>query len=181
MPSGASTNGPNRPKPEVLTSGADCRKSFCVVLDGIRSDVETPESFTIKFSLLTKTPISKMKHLVGKLPVPIWSGEGRSRAEHILVLIEEAGGKGSIVESGASALLKSPAKETADKLACNWCGFPLKEGDSHCEFCLTPVRETGKSTSHGERRKAAGAIPPKRLLCYILVLIVGIVVALATR
>jgi len=181
MPSGTNTSGTNQRKPDILGIGSNSRKSFCVVLDEIRSDVETHESFAIKFSLLTKTPISKMKHIVRKLPAPIWSGEGRTRAEHIIVLIEQAGGKGSIVESGVSALVKSPPKEAANKLTCNWCGFPVKEGDTHCEFCLTPVGETGKSETKREGRKTAPSIPPKRLLCYIIVLIAGIIVSLATR
>jgi len=181
MPSGTNTSGTNQRKPEMFGIGSDSRKSFCVVLDEIRSDVETHESFAIKFSLLTKMPISKIKHIVGKLPASIWSGEGRTRAEHILVLIEQAGGKGSIVESGASAHVESPPKEAANKLTCSWCGFPVKEGDTHCEFCVTPVGETGKSETKHEGRKAAASITPKRLLCYIVVLIVGIIVSLATR
>ena len=44
-----------------------------------------------------------MKHVVHRLPAPIWSGQGRSRAEQILALIEEAGGRGEIVETGSAA------------------------------------------------------------------------------
>ncbi len=103
MPSGAdaektATQGPAYPRESL-----DGQKSFRVILEDILSGIETTDSFAIKFSLLTKTPISKMKHVVRRLPAPIWSGQGRSRAEHILALIEEAGGKGTIVEVGGSA------------------------------------------------------------------------------
>jgi hypothetical protein len=181
MPSAANTNSAAGRGPDVLGAGEERRKTFCVILDEIRSDVETPESFAIKFSLLTKTPVSKMKHIASRLPATVWSGEGQSRARHILALIEEAGAKGRIVESAVNAVVANPPKETASKRACSWCGFPMKEGDTRCEFCMTPVGEAGKTEVPHENRKARRSIPPKRLLCYLIILIAGIVISLATR
>jgi hypothetical protein len=155
---------------------------YRVVLGGIRTEIETRDSFAIKFSLLTKTPLSKMKHLVGCLPVAIWSGAGRSRAESILALLEEAGGEGRIVEIGAEEAARGVVKEREGRLSCSWCGFPMKEGDTRCEFCMTPVGSVvGKDGSRRKIEKSAQGIPSKRLLCYGIILIVGIIVAILIR
>jgi hypothetical protein len=159
----------------------DGQKRFCVVLEEIRSDIETPDSFTIKFSLLTKTPISKMKHIVNNLPAPIWSGQGKSRAENILALIDEAGGRGSIVEGVSAALVKNSAKDAKNRMSCRSCGFPLKEGDTHCEFCMTPVADIEKGEFRRKGRGAAKIIARKRILCYVLILVAGIIFAIVTR
>lgn len=166
---------------DVPENWFDGQKRFCVVLEEIRSDIETPDSFTIKFSLLTKTPISKMKHLVSNLPAPIWSGQGRSRAENILALINEAGGRGSIVEGASVAVVKGSAKDAKNRMSCRWCGFPLKEGDTHCEFCMTMVADSKKGEFRWEKRRAANIIPHKRLLCYVLILVAEIIFAIVTR
>jgi hypothetical protein len=179
MPAG--TNGKETHRSDVPENWFDGQKKLCVVLEEIRSDVETPESFAIKFALLTKTPVSKMKHIVNNLPAPIWSGQGRSRADNILALIDEAGGRGSIIEGGSAALVKGSARDAKNRLACRWCGFPMKEGDTHCGFCLTPVVDAERSAFHWEVSKTANIIPPKRLLCYVLVLVVGIIFAIVTR
>jgi hypothetical protein len=177
----ATAGSKNAHRSDVPENWFDGQKRFCVVLEEIRSDVETPDSFAIKFSLLTKTPISKMKHIVSNLPAPIWSGQGRSRAENILGLIDEAGGRGSIVEGVSATLVKSSAKDAKNRMSCRWCGFPTKEGDTHCEFCMTPVGDIEKGECHWEGRGTANVIPPKRLLCYVLILVAGIVLAIVTR
>ena len=162
----------------------DSQKRFCVVLEEIRSDVETADSFAIKFSLLTKTPISKMKHIVKNLPAPVWSGPGRARAGNVLALIEEAGGRGNIVEGVSTAAAKGSAKNaknTKNRMICRSCGFPMKEGDTHCEFCMTPVGDVGKGVFHWEGRRAANGIPPKRLLCYVLLIVAVIIFAIVAR
>ena len=166
---------------DVPENWFDGQKRLCVVLEEIRSDIETPDSFAIKFSLLTKTPISKMKHIVNNLPAPIWSGQGRSRAENILALIDEAGGRGSIVEGVSAALVKGSAKDAKNRMSCRWCGFPLKEGDTHCEFCMTPVADIEKGEFRRKGRGAAKIIARKRILCYVLILVAGIIFAIVTR
>ncbi|MDD4856470.1 MAG: hypothetical protein PHD74_00030 [Candidatus Krumholzibacteria bacterium] len=156
--------------------------TYRVVVERIRTEIETPDSFAIKFSLLTKTPLSKMKHLVGCLPVPIWTGAGRSRAESILKLVEEAGGEGKVIEMRADEPAPVAAKEREARQSCGWCGFPLKEGDKYCGFCMTPVGEAGDNDPrHPRTPKRACGIPAKRLLCYVVVLIVGIIITMLIR
>lgn len=152
-------------------------KTFTVILDSLDGGVETPDSFAIKFSLLTRTPVTKVKHTIRRLPARIWSGEGRGRAERILAYIQEAGGNGRVIEGGArpapsaglaedraAALRENAAKgppavaerEQApkDRSACAYCGFPLGEGDRYCGFCRTPV---GAVPAPGDPELAAAA------------------------
>jgi hypothetical protein len=179
MPGG--TRDKNGHRSDVPENWFDGQKHYSVILEEIRPDVETPDSFAIKFSLLTKTPISKMKHIVSSLPTPIWTGQGTSRAENILALIEEAGGRGSIVEGEEATLVKGSSRAGKNRVSCRWCGFPIKAGDTHCDFCMTPVGDVEKEEIHWERGSAQAIIPPKRLLCYILILVAGVIFAIVTR
>ena len=172
------TQGPLYPRDTL-----DGQRSYRVILEDILSGIETTDSFAIKFSLLTKTPISKMKHVVHRLPAPIWSGEGRSRAEHILALIEEAGGKGSIVETGGApppptspAGPEGSAKPAVGKSTCRWCGFPMKEEETRCGFCMMTVRDVERSEHKSKATVRAKAVSRKRLICYAAVAVAGIII-----
>ena len=187
MPSGAdaektATQGPMYPRDTI-----DGQKSYRVILEDIASGIETTDSFAIKFSLLTKTPISKIKHIIHRLPAPIWSGRGRSRAEHILALIEEAGGRGSIVEIEGAAPASpvgagGPAKPAKSKPTCRWCGFPMKEEETRCGFCMMAVGDVEKSEHQPVPRRGAKVVSRKRLICYAAVLVAGIIIiALLSR
>ena len=136
-----------------------------------------------------------MKHVVHRLPAPIWSGQGRSRAEHILALIEEAGGRGKIVETGGDAPpAASPAgpadpaksaktdKSAKSKLACRWCGFPMKEDETRCGFCMMAVGNVERSAHTREPAERSKGISRKRIVFYAVILILGIIIAkLLTR
>ena len=182
MASGTNTNVNNAQRPVQSEDLFEGKKIFSVILEGIRSDVETRDTFTIKFSLLTKAPLSKMKHIVSSLPATVWTGPGLSRAKSVLALIEEAGGTGSIIENAAAAPAKASAEEPKSEHSCAWCGFPLKEGEALCGFCMTPVkdgaRKAERHNSSGTRLKGARW---KRFLLYGIILAVGIVVFLLLR
>jgi hypothetical protein len=186
------SSGPDAEKPGTQSAtypreSLEGEKLYRVVLEDIASGIETTDSFAIKFSLLTKTPLSKIKHVVHCLPATIWSGHGSSRAEHVLALIEEAGGRGKIVETGG-APPASPASHAApegsarpadtakSKSACRWCGFPMKEDETRCGFCMTAVGDVEKSEHQPEPRARARGISRKRLVCYTVFLVVGIMI-----
>jgi hypothetical protein len=182
MSSGHGAESRDSRKPIIPADMLGGQQRFRVVLESIRSELETSDSFAIKFSLLTKAPLPKIKHLMTNLPVPIWSGTGRSRAERILALVEEAGAVGSIVEVKTEAPAKVPVNEQKSKPICSWCGFPLRDGDTHCGFCMTPVGEAaGRGEPQRGRKKRRGIIPPKRLLCYAVILIVEIAILIIIR
>ncbi len=132
------------PNPHDFPAGTGTR-AYRVVLDDVSSGIETVDSFAIKFSLLTKSPLARMKHIARRLPATVWEGPGRPRAERVLSLIEEAGGKGRIVETGIAPSdaperrESSPKSVTAPSVApaCAMCGFPMKAGETRCGFCMT--------------------------------------------
>jgi len=158
------------------------QKSYCVILDEVRSDMETAESFAIKFSLLTKIPVTKTKHMMAKLPATIWAGFGHAKAENILSLIEEAGGVGRIIEGNTEALVRDSSKANKAHLTCRWCGFPLKEEELFCGFCMTPVHEGDHPGRHWVVERKLSGMPPRRLFVYIAVLIIGgIIITLLSR
>ncbi len=158
------------------------QKSYCVILDEVRADMETAESFAIKFSLLTKIPVTKTKHLMAKFPATIWTGFGHAKAENILGLIEEAGGVGRIIEGATEALVRDSSKAGKPHSICSWCGFPLKEGELFCGFCMTPVQESENSGRHWVVQTKLTGMPPRRLLLYVAILIIGgIVITLLSK
>lgn len=173
------------PDPLTLLDG---RKTYRVVIDDIASGMETSDSFAIKFSLLTRSPLSRMKHVVRRLPATVWSGTGRSQAERVLALIEEAGGKGRIVETGdapsaapATGEVQAKGEASAKPAAappagrsCAMCGFPMNDGETRCGFCRTPVGAAGRRGPHGKSAISVRAISRKRLALYGACLVVGL-------
>lgn len=179
--------------------------SFRVVIEGVRSEYETPESFAIKFGIATSQPVTKVKHMVRSFPVVIWEGENRATAAGILSLIEEAGGRGRIDEvgpaprpapRGASAPESSPRAQQPGGAAgrlqapgtpgcCPKCGFPAREGDEYCSFCMSPFEERlkHKVAEMAGIRPGVGhpAIPPRRLLIYVGILLAALLIDLIIK
>jgi hypothetical protein len=183
MSSGADGKRAATQDPIIPGDPPDAGESFRVVLEDVVSGFETADSFAIKFSLLAKIPVSKVKHVTRNLPATIWSGQGRSLAERVLSLIEEAGGKGKIVESRSAAPVASqpapakPAASAGSKHSCGWCGFPMKEGETRCGFCMTAVGEVAtKAERAQEPRTRARSALAKRLICGAAVLAAILVV-----
>lgn len=162
-------------------NAAERRKKYRVILEGIETEIETPESFAIKFSLACKVPVTKINHIMRKLPATLWVGQGKSRAQRLLSLIVEAGGIGRIVEEKPAVEEVAPEeKGKKDETVCLSCGFPLKEEDKFCEFCLTPVGEVKPSETHVKIARPP-AVPKSRLIFYIALIIVLFIIALALR
>jgi hypothetical protein len=162
----------------------DLEKSvrYKVVLDGVRTEVETHASFALKFSLLASLPVTKIKHMTKNLPATVWKGQGKSRAFNLLNLIEEAGGTGRVVEEEYSPDMERVAGgDGAKGRACPQCGFPLKEEDLFCSFCLTPVDEAKRESLHIAFPRGRNAAAVYRCLFIILLGAIAIILALALR
>ena len=146
--------------------------------------METIESFALKFAVLMRLPVTKVKHMVSRLPNTIWTGKKRSKANTLLELIEEAGGIGRVVEkfeqpakSGESEKAQSPS----DGL-CRKCGFPLKKDEGFCSFCMSPVKEQqSKPAASRPIVEKSPMIPPARFLFYFAILLVGVILAIVLR
>jgi hypothetical protein len=177
----APAQGP--PNPQDLLDGT---RTFRVVLEDISSGIETNDSFAIKFALLTRSPLARMKHVVRRLPAKIWEGQGRSRAEHVLALIEEAGGKGRIVEKEVAPLedpvnhAERPNCVKAPQAAqsCAMCGFPMKDDETRCGFCMTSVGDARPVDPRPEPAPPAKPISRTRLFVYAACLIVGLMLVM---
>lgn len=170
---------------------------FRVVLEGIRAEYETTGSFAIKFSLAISEPVSKIQHMLRSLPARVWEGENASMAAGLLAIIEEAGGRARIDEIAAqpqrsTAATGEQAGEKAQSVprsdsggragaCCPKCGFPGREGDRHCQFCLSPFEErpgrrANRSTGAVTSVRAA-SIPTRRLLLYALIVLAAVVIS----
>ena len=102
---------------------------YRVVIDGLSSRVETVEAFSIKFSLLAKLPLRKVKHVMKSFPATLWTGKQRGKAEKLLYLVEEVGGDGRVIEVSEEDVYGSRAhggkggSRRAEE--CPHCGFPI--------------------------------------------------------
>lgn len=161
------------------------RRTYSVVLDGVENEIETIDSFAIKFGLLTNMPVTRARHLVGKLPSVVWTGDSQSRAQGLLSLITEAGGMGRVVEERESPVARDAANHALPGPGggiCGKCGFPLKKGEELCQFCLTPAN--GRVPRRAPARAAAKRvlqIPPARMLLYLVILFAALMVSIAAR
>ena len=130
--------------------GTEDGRIYRVIIDGVSSRIETNEAFAIKFALLSHVPVSRMKHLMRRLPATLWKGSGRSRAAGLLGMIEEAGGKGRIEEMAREPVPGAGSSGKKADTVCRVCGFPLRTGEAFCDFCMTPVdpAATGRAAPH---------------------------------
>ena len=161
-------------------AGAD---SYSVVLESIRSEIETLDSFSLKFSVLLKMPVTRVKHIVKRLPATLWKGTSLSKAKALVELAEEAGGIARIDENQAAPepAAAEKSKDTGGKLECAKCGFPLKKDDEFCNFCMTPVKEPAGSRVSAPVVEKQAQIPPARLLFYSVLLLMGVILAFVLR
>jgi hypothetical protein len=153
---------------------------YSVVLDSIRSEIETVDSFTLKLSVLLKQPVTKVKHMVRRLPGSLWRGKSISKAKKLLEFIEEAGGVAHIVENHSTPA-ENAGEQEQEGTVCRKCGFPLKKDDDYCDFCMTPLKEPNEKPVNIPAVVKQPSIPPARLLFYLIVLVAAVLLALALR
>jgi hypothetical protein len=168
----------------VKEEGEETITGYSVVLDSIRNDMETPESFALKFSVLMRLPVTKVKHMVSRLPNTIWTGKKRAKAKMLLELMEEAGGVGRIVENHERPNMADRAENKQAKSGelCRKCGFPLKKTDQFCNFCMTSVQELqGRPVANKPVVEKSPMIPTARFLFYFALLLAGIILAAVLR
>ena len=158
---------------------------YSVILEGVKSEMETPESFAIKFGLISSTSVTKIRYIIDKAPYTVWSGSSMTKAKGLLSLIVEAGGRGRISENAPEAGRKnsktSVASDKEPGTTCSKCGFPMKKGESFCEFCLTPVTGISEKPHHRVVKGKKPSIPPARLLLYLLFVFASIVISIVIK
>jgi hypothetical protein len=171
-------------RPGAIGIEAERPKRWCVILDGVESEIETFESFAIKFSILASVPVSKVKHIMKRLPATLWSGRGRAKALNLLELVKEAGGKGRMVEDDSPEEDRrsgSQAGYSSQKSVCRKCGFPLKKNDMFCGFCMTPLQEIERKEHGVQAPEYKSSVPAYRYLFFVLVALVALILFIVLR
>ncbi|MBU8922501.1 MAG: hypothetical protein KOO63_11845 [Bacteroidales bacterium] len=168
---------------ELGNSSRRVRSKYHVVIDGVVNQVETLDSFAIKFGLLTNIPVTKLKHILRNIPASMWVGTSKSKANGLLTLVEEAGGVGRIVVEKpveeSTEHESNPALKNARENSCSKCGFPLNKDDDFCQFCMTRVGEIKDIPSEKNvscEKAARTSIPLARLLFYVLVVFAAVII-----
>ena len=173
---------------ELGNSSGKRRSKYHVVVDGVMNQVETLDSFAIKFGLLTNIPVTKLKHILRNLPASLWIGTSKSKAKGLLDLVEEAGGVGRIVVEEpveeSTEQENDPAVKNAQANSCAKCGFPLGKDDDFCQFCLTRIgegqgRQSRNSASCDKPVKTS--IPLARALFYLLVVFAAVIITFVVK
>ncbi|MCK4538604.1 MAG: hypothetical protein KAV42_07410 [Candidatus Krumholzibacteria bacterium] len=171
---------------DLGNSAGGKRASYHVVIDGVMNQVETLDSFAIKFGLLTNIPVTKIKYILRNLPVSMWEGTSKSKANGLLLLVEEAGGVGRIVREDPKSVgvESNPDMKAARPKSCGKCGFSLGKDDDFCQFCMArigeeQVRQPKSSTSFGKSVKTS--FPPARLLFYLLVVFAAVLITFVIK
>jgi hypothetical protein len=169
---------------DIMPDGDEGKiESYSVVLDSIRSEIETMDSFALKFSVLLHIPVTRVKHMVKHLPCALWKGTSASKARMLVELAGEAGGNARIIENhkAPTAGTGSNDKKTADKSVCSKCGFPLKKEDEFCNFCMSPIKEPSGTRNAPTVVEKSPQIPPTRLFFYLVMLLIAVILAFALR
>jgi RNA polymerase subunit RPABC4/transcription elongation factor Spt4 len=159
------------------------------VLEGIKSDIETPGSFAIKYGILTSSPVTRIKFMLQNLPKTILETKSAPRARGALEVIEEAGGVGRLEEIKPEEAPKidiaeeEPTIATVPDKSCLKCGFPIKKDDEYCQFCHSPLveKKTPNIKTMINAGKSGNILTPKKLLIYIAAAVVILLLGLLTR
>ncbi len=172
-----------------MAGGRSKETIYRVILEGIKSEIETPGSFAIKYGILTSTPVTRIQFMLRNLPKTILETKSATRARGTLGLIEEAGGRGLLEEYNPeeAPAVEIPEEEptiaTVEKTNCMKCGFPIKKDDEFCQFCHTPLveKKAPNIKSVIEAGKNGNLLAPKKLLIYVAVVVVILLLGILTR
>ena len=78
----------------------------------------------------------------------------------------------------------SAADGNEQGVSCPKCGFPARDGDKYCQFCMSPLEQRRRSRKVPQdvpapKARIAVSIPPKRLLLYVSIVLLALIVQLA--
>jgi hypothetical protein len=126
------------------------RKFHRVVLEDLDGACETPESFALKLSFATRTPIHRAKQIVNNRPHVLKANLTAAAANRLKSVIEDIGGKvrlethlvtpGETIDRSPPDL-RTAVSTTLGPLVCPSCGWEHKGGATHCSMCLRKFRD----------------------------------------
>ena len=136
------------------------KKYYRVVLEGIDTSLETPESFAVKLATRLHVSYPRAKLVVSQLPYLAKSGITAAQANRLKTILEEMGGKARV-----ESHLVTP-KDTGEptegsgisfvegqgRIVCPACGWEAKEGATHCSLCYRKFRDRASRPQSLEER-----------------------------
>jgi hypothetical protein len=153
------------------------KKYHKVVLEEIDSGRETTESFSIKLSMRTRTPLPRVRQVLKRLPYTIKSGLSSSQANKLKSVLESIGGRARVethfVTPGHRAETSSSAPSPGEPmelvlagggelLPCPSCGWEEESGTEFCSFCQQFLEGDHDGTHHPDPRTAPETPTPER-------------------
>jgi hypothetical protein len=125
------------------------KKYYRVVLEGFDQKRENADSFAIKLSIRTRTPLPRVRHVLRRLPRTIRSGLSQEQANRLKAVLESIGGvarlEAHFVTPGQSEELKPRPLVVKDHvenvIVCPECGWEEEEGVTYCSLCLRKFRD----------------------------------------
>jgi hypothetical protein len=125
------------------------KKFYRVILEGIDSGTETPDSFAVKLSSRVHVPLARAKLVARCLPYTAKSGLGAEQANRLKTMLEQIGGKVRVeahyvTPQGRPAAASRPAGRAGGAktpIVCPECGAEQPGGAAFCSFCLRKFRD----------------------------------------
>ncbi len=129
-----------------------------MILEGVDPLKETLDTFSIKVSLQTRTPLPRVRSILKRFPNTVKSGLDQTQARKLAAVLEELGGRTRIESyyiwpgerDDRSSDLWKPAvvQATLDdagkrgrSISCPFCGWRNDGNMEYCSFCLEGFRE----------------------------------------
>jgi hypothetical protein len=125
----------------------EAKRYYKVLLEGIDRDRETVESFALKLSMRLRTPITRVRHIMGRLPATLKEGLTVAQANRLAAVLEELGGVVRVEayyeipgqRSGRSTGLRPKGEVPAGRRRrCPQCGWEEAPEAEFCSLCLAP-------------------------------------------
>ena len=125
------------------------KKFYRVVIEGIDTDLETPDSFAVKLASRLHVPLPRAKLVARCLPYTVRSGLNAEQANRLKTVLDEIGGKARVEPhfvtppDPGERETKSPlrAGEGKGTFVCPGCGGEQPAGAKFCSFCLRKFRD----------------------------------------
>jgi len=125
------------------------KKFYRVVLEGIDTDLETPDSFAVKLASRLHVPLPRAKLVARCLPYIAKSGLNAAQANRLKTVLDEIGGKARVEPhfvtppDPAEREAKSPRPlgGGAAAFVCPGCGCEQPAGAKFCSLCLRKFRD----------------------------------------
>ena len=125
------------------------KRLYRVILEGIDTDLETPDGFAVKLASRLHVPLPRAKLVARCLPYTAKSGLDAAQANRLKTLLDEIGGKARVEPHFVTppdpgereTNSPRPSGEGKATFVCPGCGCEHPTGAKFCSFCLRKFRD----------------------------------------